>query len=129
MAITGDALQAWLDSYGRAWEQMEPDAAASLFAEDATYRETPFDEPIRGREAIREYWRGATAAQRDIRFEHEVLAADGDQGIAWWRARFHRVPTGADVTLDGIFVLAFDGEGRCSSLREWWVRREVAAEG
>ena len=128
MAIARDALQAWLDAYGRAWEQMDPDAAAALFADDATYQETPFDQPMRGREAIREYWRGVPEAQRDIRFEHEVLAADGDRGIAWWRARFLRVPTSADVTLDGIFVLAFDEDGRCSSLREWWVRREVAAE-
>jgi ketosteroid isomerase-like protein len=129
MAIARATLQAWLDAYGRAWEEMDPDAGAGLFAEDATYRETPFDEPMRGREAIREYWRGVPQAQRDIRFEHEVLAADGDRAIAWWRARFRRVRTGDVVTLDGIFVLAFDEDGRCSSLREWWVRREEAAEG
>ena len=49
-------LGRWLDAYGRAWETKDPEAAADLFAEDATYHETPFDEPMRGRAEISGYW-------------------------------------------------------------------------
>jgi uncharacterized protein (TIGR02246 family) len=119
-----ERLERWLDAYGRAWETMDPDAAVALFTEDASYQETPFDDPMRGRDQIRSYWAGVPEAQRDIRFEHRILAVVGDRGIAHWRASFTRVPTGATVILDGIFVLDFDREGRCGTLREWWRRRE-----
>jgi hypothetical protein len=38
-------LGSWLEAYGRAWKERDPDAAPRLFAEDASYRETPFDAP------------------------------------------------------------------------------------
>jgi hypothetical protein len=41
-------FEEWLDALGRAWEGREADAAARLFTENATYQETPFDEPMRG---------------------------------------------------------------------------------
>jgi nuclear transport factor 2 (NTF2) superfamily protein len=50
------ALKSWLDAYGRAWENRDPEAAASLFTEDATYHESPLDELMRGRSKIVEYW-------------------------------------------------------------------------
>jgi nuclear transport factor 2 (NTF2) superfamily protein len=118
------ALERWLDAYGRAWETMDPDAAIALFTEDASYQETPYDDPMRGSDQIRAYWAGVPEAQRDIRFEHEILAVVGNRGIAHWQASFTRVPSGADVTLDGIFVLDFDPDGRCETLREWWRLRE-----
>jgi hypothetical protein len=70
----------WLEAYGRAWENRDPAAAAELFSENATYRETPFDEPARGREAIFDYWARATAGQDGVRFGHEVLMVDSYMG-------------------------------------------------
>jgi len=49
-----------MDQYGVASETSDPAVAAALFAEDAVYQETPFDEPMRGREAIYRYWSGAS---------------------------------------------------------------------
>ena len=50
-----ETLKSWLDAYGRAWENRDPEAAASLFTENATYHESPHDEPMRGRSKIVEY--------------------------------------------------------------------------
>jgi len=47
-----DTFHSWLDSYGRARMERDPDAAASLYASDGTYQVTPFQEPMRGRKAI-----------------------------------------------------------------------------
>ena len=113
-------FDSWLEAYGRAWENRDPEAAAELFSENATYRETPFDEPARGREAIFEYWARATAGQDGVRFGHEVLMVDGDMGVARWRASFERVRAGTAVELDGIFVVRMDADGRCEEFREWW---------
>ena len=114
------ALKTWLDSYGRAWMQRDPDAAAALYASDGTYRVTPFQEPMTGRQAIFEYWAEVARTQEQILFDYEILAVNADFGIARWWASFIRVPPGLPTKLDGIFLIALNSEGRCTSLREWW---------
>lgn len=119
------ALHKWLAAYGRAWISRDPCAAASLYSEDATYQVTPFDEPIRGRDAIFEYWTGVAKTQERVDFEFETLAVTPECGIARWRASFVIVPQGLETRLDGIFVIAFDSSGLCHSLREWWQKRQT----
>jgi uncharacterized protein (TIGR02246 family) len=115
------AVEAWLTRYGRAWETMDPDGAVQLFTEDATYRETPFDEVMRGREAIRTYWAEIPEYHRDISFGSEVLAIQDDHAVARWWFWLTRVKTGVRSRTDGVFVLQFDRtSGLCRSLREWW---------
>ncbi|WP_299989745.1 hypothetical protein [uncultured Ruegeria sp.] len=54
----------WLDQYGKAWIDGDPDQIVALFSEMALYRETPFDDAMIGHEAIRRYWQeGASDAQ------------------------------------------------------------------
>ena len=60
--MTEQDVQDWLDEYGRAWVDGDPDRAVALFSDTATYREVPFDDPMRGRHAIREYWRENAAS-------------------------------------------------------------------
>ena len=123
------SLRAWLDRYRLAWEGRDSEAVIRLFTEDATYQETPFSQPMRGHEAIRQYWsRVVVAAQEQIQFGYEVLAVAEDSAIAHWWASFVRVPSRGQVSLDGIFLLTFDTAGRCRELREWWVRKERKGE-
>jgi hypothetical protein len=122
--MTEADLTRWLEEYGRAWTGRDPEAAAGLFAADARYHETPFDAPMVGGEAIRQYWRHVPESQENIRFEATPVAVIGATGIARWRARFTRVPSGRRVELDGVFLLEFSGDGLCVELREWWHRRE-----
>jgi hypothetical protein len=119
-SLKAPALEAWLKSYGAAWETRDAVAAGKLFTAEATYHEMPFDAPKLGNAAIQEYWRKVTADQRDVRFESKVIAVNGNTGIAHWKATFRAGANGAPVALDGVFVLEFDAQGRCQSLREWW---------
>jgi hypothetical protein len=64
----------WLDAYKLAWETRDQEAAANLFTANATYHETPFDEPARGREGILDYWSDVIRTQETIEFSYEVLA-------------------------------------------------------
>jgi hypothetical protein len=84
---------------------------------------TPFDEPLRGRSAIYEYWVGVAKTEENIQFEYEIIAVTAELGIARWRASFVRVPPGLETKLDGIFLIALE-EGRCVSLREWWHKKQ-----
>lgn len=115
----------WLKQYGDAWAAGDPDAAVLLFSAAAAYYETPFDPPMVGTEAIRQYWtEGAKTAQRDVVFEATCLSLRGDTGIAHWRATFRRVPSNRFVELDGVLSARFDDASRCEEFREWWHRRE-----
>jgi ketosteroid isomerase-like protein len=119
-SLTRAKLESWLASYGNAWETRDADLATRVFAPDATYHEMPFDAPKSGRAAIREYWSSVTADQRDVQFDADVIAVNGNTGVAHWHAKFKLASNGATVELDGVFVLEFDANGLCTSLREWW---------
>jgi len=127
--VNPESLRAWLESYRLAWEARDPEAVGRLFAEDATYQETPFTRPMQGRGAIQQYWSDVVAAaQEQIRFGYEVLAAREDSAIVHWWASFVRIASRAQVGLDGIFLLSFDTAGHCRELREWWVRKDRKGE-
>jgi ketosteroid isomerase-like protein len=123
-----EQLEAWMAKLGRAWEAGDADAAAALFSEDVSYQEDPFAAPMRGREAVRAYWAEVPLTQRDIRFGFETLAVTEDGGVFHWWASFTRIPTGAAVKLDGAQIVRFDDDGRCCSLREWWMREEEISD-
>ena len=125
MTISRNDAEAWLTRYGQAWTQGDPELACALFADDCRYYETPYSEPSVGRDAVRRYWQAVPDGQRDVRFAFEVLAVDGAAVIAHWTARFVRVASGAQVALDGMFLLEFASASECRCLREWWHRSEA----
>ena len=116
------ALSRWLDAYGEAWENQNPQAAAALFTEEASYAWGPFAPPIAGRKAIRRAWEVATRGnQADIEFGHEPLAlAEDGRGIARWWASMKSLQSGDLVRMEGIFLITLAGDGLCSEFREWW---------
>ena len=124
-ALEPGYLQGWLDRYGEAWVSRDADAAAALFSADADYFETPYADAFHGRDGIRGYWSTVTADQRDIEFDAQVLAVDGNVGVAEWSATFVSASTGESIGLDGVFVLEFDADGMCTTLREWWFLRPM----
>jgi ketosteroid isomerase-like protein len=118
--LTTATLEKWLAGYERAWESRDAARAADLFTPNASYHEMPFEAPKAGQAGIREYWSSVTADQRDIDFKSQVVAVNGQTGVAHWSATFTAASTGARVELDGVFQLTFDSSGRCTELREWW---------
>ena len=126
--MTEQDVQNWLDAYGRAWANGDPDQAVTLFFDTATYRETPFDEPMRGRLEIRQYWqKNAADAQENVEFTSQVWAVKNDTAVAGWQARFTEKASGMRAELDGTFRLVFSNEEgalQCTVLEEWWHSRE-----
>jgi uncharacterized protein (TIGR02246 family) len=115
-------FKSWLDAYGQAWEAQDPDAAAAIFTESGVYAWGPFNEPIRGAEAIRQAWANATRErQDDIRFGYEILATTSDgRGIARWWAAMLALPASTPMRMEGIFLVTLAEDGRCELFREWW---------
>lgn len=118
------AFRQWLEAYGPAWKSRDPQAAAELYTTDGTYRVTPFLEPLRGRQAVLEYWMEVSRTENEISFGYEILAITQRFGMAHWNASFVRMPPGLPTKLDGISVIALNAEGKCTLLREWWHKQQ-----
>lgn len=112
-------FDSWLAGYRRAWENRQVDALAELFAEDATYQESPYSRPMRGRPAIRKYVARNLRLQHEINFRYKILAVRTPRGIAHWEASL-LAPLGTRIKLDGILVVSLNEAGRCGTLMEWW---------
>jgi hypothetical protein len=126
-SLTLDGFGKWMDMYGKACEDSDPKAAAELFAQNAEYYETPFDDPMVGQDAIYQYWSEASHTLKDVQFSYEILAVEGNLGIALWQGKSVSVRSGNHVALDGVFLVEFDEQQKCTMFREWWHRQEIDA--
>lgn len=121
--LTIDGFKKWMEAYRKASSESDLKAAAELFSQNAEYYETPFSNPIIGRDAIHRYWSEAAHAQKGVQFSYEILAMKGDLGMALWKGQFISVQSGSQVLLDGVLLLEFNGQGQCTKFREWWHRQ------
>jgi ketosteroid isomerase-like protein len=114
--MTPEAVQVWLDAYIDAWRSYDNDAIGDLFAEDATYAYHPWDEPIRGREAIVASWLSDRDEPNSWSAGYGPFIVSGNRAVAVGETRY----------ADGkIFVnawqLIFDQDARCSEFVEWYM--------
>lgn len=126
--ITIEEFQAWLVAYGRASIENDPQASAALFSEEAQYYENPFAVPMVGRPAIHQYWQQGARDLKDKTAEFQILAIDGNQGLARWQSTFVHVASGDHVALDCLFLVEFDEQHKCRVFREWWHKQVIAAD-
>jgi len=111
-------LADWIEGYRRAWVERDPQAAAALFTEDASYRSSPFVEPNLGQEGVVAYWTGATSTQAEVEVEMGEPLVDGNHAAVEWWTRMRA--DGDEITLVGCLLLRFAADGRCEDLREYW---------
>ncbi len=108
----------WADRYARAWVETDPEAAADLFTETATYRSFIFEEPHVGRDGVRSYWRDVTSTQAEVQVTMGRPVVDGPRAaVEFWTTMEN---SGAEVTLVGCLLLTFDDDGRCRTLDEYY---------
>jgi hypothetical protein len=117
-ALTHERFRQWMETYGRASAENDPQTSANLFAENAAYYETPFAEPMIGRDAIYEYWNKGAKNLKDKESTFEILSAKDRLGIARWQSRFTVIESGKRFALDCLFVVEFNDDGLCQTFRE-----------
>lgn len=116
----------WLTRLGKAWENRNPDAAASLFTNKFTYHETPFDKPCHSKSAVRKLWSEVPQSQKNIHFRHEIILANKKTCLANFHAKFTRLKTLKRAELDGIFLIKLNSKGLCTLFRQWWVEKRFS---
>ena len=128
MPLTLEQLTDWLDRYFAAWRSNNPADVRALFAPDAVYSYGPFTAPAIGRETIVQRWVSDPEQQQDLEIAYVPLAVHGDLGVDLWRVAFRPGQHSAvRITMDGILVLTFDADGRCTEHREWYAVQETPA--
>ena len=123
--LTYKHFTAWMAEYSRASAENDPRASANLFARNAAYYETPFAEPMVGREALYEYWNKGAQTLMDKESTFEIFSVKDDLGIARWQSKFTVITSGKRIALDCLFIVEYDTDGLCQIFREWWHIQEI----
>lgn len=105
-------VEAWVAAYERAWRDQDVGAVADLFTEDALYLRGAYDDGLRGREAIEEFWPDPTP----FTMTWEVVALD--EPVAVVRAE---VTYGGDDPKEyrDLWIVRFAEDGRAEHFEEW----------
>jgi hypothetical protein len=83
--------------------------------------------PTCGKGATRSSAGGRASLRRTWCTPYEVLAAEGETGIAHRNVKARSEGEPHRVEWDGILLITFAPDGRCRDHREWLVRRELPA--
>jgi ketosteroid isomerase-like protein len=114
--MTDSDVQRWLDAYIAAWSSYDAAEIAALFTEDATYRYTPFSEPLVGGAEIAADWLKNKDAPGSWEAAYHPFAVDGDRAVATGETWY----PGESKRYANTYLLEFAGDGRCSSFTEWF---------
>jgi ketosteroid isomerase-like protein len=110
----------WVAEYERLWRTPGTDRLVEIFTPDATYRQSPFREPVIGLAAIQRMW----DEERDTAYEEfemtaAVLAVEDDTAVVRAHVRYGapRKPEWQEW-LD-LWVIRYAADGRCRAFEEW----------
>lgn len=122
-------IEAWIAGYERVWRTAGTAGLQELFAEDATYRMSPYEEPAVGLAEIAELWeRERAGPDEEFEIEHEIVALDGDTAVVRVEVRY-----GGPERLEyrDLWIVRFAADGRCRDFEEWpfWPGQEIVAKG
>lgn len=109
--VVAAAPERWMQhlvrGYFEAWNKQDPDLAASLFTDDATYIEKPYSSSFHGRDAIRRYWtERVQQAQSGVHATPVRIVYDPTTAWIDWHSNFARGDHFIDVS--GMMTLTFD---------------------
>ena len=114
--VTPQHVQDWLDAYIAAWQTYDPGLIGDLFASDATYAYHPWDDPIRGRDAIIAAWLSEQDDAGSWEAEYYPLLIADDGVAVGGRTRY---TTGK--VYENLWLLEFGDDGRCARFVEWYM--------
>ena len=122
----------WLRRYFDAWASNDPQDVADLFTEDAIYSPFPWpreDRHWRGRDVIVKQWLAHGDSKRPWRFEHQILAVEGDAAVIEGWTDYD--PTDEEPLGDAyanVWLVRFAPDGRAREFVEWWIQRPRPSE-
>ena len=120
------SVAAWLERYVTAWRSYDPEEIGTLFADDAVYRFHPWDgdgDAVHGRAAIVADWLQTPDEPDSWEARYRPWAVDGDRAVAVGTSRYFATDDEAEAEFHNVFLLRFDGAGRCVEFTDVYMRR------
>lgn len=115
--LDADRFLAWIDDYERLWRTSGVAGLPDLFAEQASYMQSPVEAPHVGLKAIATMWEAQREGADEVfTMTREVVAVTGDTGIARVLVRYGEPLRQEYIDL---WVVRFDSSGRAVHFEEW----------
>jgi steroid Delta-isomerase len=124
VAATAEQINATIDRYVEVFSQGDKDGYLALFAADASVEDPVGSDVAIGHTEIAAFWdgvRGLTPTIELVKSGTPRVAA----GEAAWGLRAIPDLGGTKMVVDIIDVMAFDDDGRITSLRAYWDMAEM----
>jgi ketosteroid isomerase-like protein len=125
----GAAVNRWLAAYEAAWRTPGTAMLRSLFTPDATYLQSPYEQPVVGLDEIALMWERERSGPDEVfSFTCEVVAVDGPTAVV--RIEVHYGDPVAQEYRD-LWIIQLNNDGRCTRFEEWpfWPGRPYTAGG
>lgn len=111
------AVEHWVAEYERAWRTPGIEPLAELFSPDVSYLPSPWAQPIEGLSQLGPWWDdGRDGPDEPFTMTSEVVAVDGDTAVVRVAVEYQR---DQPARWRDLWVLRFDGDGRCTAFEEW----------
>ena len=115
--MSAERFTDWIAAYERAWRTPGTAAVRDLFTADASYRAAPFDEPLRGRDAIATFWEAERDGPDEVfTLAAEIVAVDATTGVARLEVHYGDPVT---QTYRDLWIIELDDTDRCTAFEEW----------
>jgi ketosteroid isomerase-like protein len=106
----------WIKGYEAAWRSAGTGRLAELFTSDVVYRQSPYEEPVVGLEAVRRMWdTERDGPDEEFTLATQILAVDGDMAVV--RAEVHYAQPEQEYR--DLWIIQLARDGRCSAFEEW----------
>ncbi|MEU6019929.1 YybH family protein [Micromonospora sp. NPDC048871] len=123
-----EQVTGWIAAYERAWRTPGTEALATIFTEQASYRQGPYRKPVVGLPAIARMWEAERDGPDEVfQMTSEVVAVEGDTAVARLEVRYGDP---VDQEYRDLWIMRFAEDGRCASFEEWpfWPPKPTAAQ-
>jgi ketosteroid isomerase-like protein len=128
MQVTDRAMVSrWLAGYEAAWRAPGTEGLTGLFTSDATYLQSPYEQPITGLDEIKRMWEDQREGPDEFfTLATDILAVDGPTAVVRAEVRYGDPPR---QEYRDLWVLRLAGDGRCAWFEEWpyWPGRPHSA--
>lgn len=107
----------WLAGYEAAWRAPGTEALGRLFTSDATYLQSPYEQPVTSLAAIERMWESERQGPDEVfTLATDILAVEGPTAVV--RAEvFYREPPRQEYR--DLWVIRLADDGRCTRFEEW----------
>ena len=125
-STTTGEFRSLLDQFADGWNKGEPGRMADAFLPDGVFQAGSFEAPLKGRQAILDYWRDVPLAQSDISLRYGEIFVAGPWFSTEFRCTYVRRRTGESVDVRGA-LFGETKDGKIAELRMLWERRVMPA--